>query len=314
MAARYVYSTSGTSDMQHLPGAAGIRYDTADDLLKFLDDDGSTVRTVVTTAQTQTLTNKTLTSPAITGATLTSPTITTGITPTASDGAALGSGSLMFSDLFLASGAVVNFNNGNVTITHAAGKLTVAVPAPTGAIDAFTVGVTGGAAAQGTVRGIVSSLTTFGTAMTSGTVTALRGVVTLGAATNGVTYAYGTQGKFVSGANAIASGSGHVCGLLAQMDLSGGSVTSGHVAPLIVSGQSLVASANVNMIYLESGGNKVNAAMQFNVAADYLFDINNFESCGIVATGAATAGANIKKIKIMVDGVPKYFICADDWS
>lgn len=45
------------------------------------------------------------------------------ILPNASDGAALGSTSLMFSDLFLASGAVVNFNNGDVLITHAANTL-----------------------------------------------------------------------------------------------------------------------------------------------------------------------------------------------
>lgn len=46
-----------------------------------------------------------------------------GVVPAASDGAALGSASLMWADLFLASGAVVNFNNGNVTITHSAGGL-----------------------------------------------------------------------------------------------------------------------------------------------------------------------------------------------
>ena len=43
--------------------------------------------------------------------------------PNTSDGAALGSASLMWADLFLASGAVLNFNNGNVTITHSAGAL-----------------------------------------------------------------------------------------------------------------------------------------------------------------------------------------------
>jgi hypothetical protein len=46
--------------------------------------------------------------------------------PNASDGAALGSTALMWSDLFLASGAVLNFNNGNVTITHSAGNLALA--------------------------------------------------------------------------------------------------------------------------------------------------------------------------------------------
>lgn len=43
-----------------------------------------------------------------------------------SDGGALGSTSKMWSDLFLASGAVVNFNNGDVTLTHAANLLTFA--------------------------------------------------------------------------------------------------------------------------------------------------------------------------------------------
>lgn len=44
--------------------------------------------------------------------------------PTSNDGAALGSTSYKWSDVWLASGAVVNFDSGNVTITHAAGQLT----------------------------------------------------------------------------------------------------------------------------------------------------------------------------------------------
>ena len=45
--------------------------------------------------------------------------------PVTSDGVALGSGTNMFSDLFLASGAVVNFNNGDVTMTHSSNQLEV---------------------------------------------------------------------------------------------------------------------------------------------------------------------------------------------
>lgn len=45
--------------------------------------------------------------------------------PLTSDGGAVGSASLMWSDVFLASGAVVNFNNGNVTLTHGTNTLTV---------------------------------------------------------------------------------------------------------------------------------------------------------------------------------------------
>ncbi|HEY6861666.1 MAG TPA: hypothetical protein VI358_18015 [Pseudolabrys sp.] len=56
----------------------------------------------------------------------TSPGFTTAANPSSNDGAALGTTALQWSDLFLASGAVVNFANGNATITHASGSVTVA--------------------------------------------------------------------------------------------------------------------------------------------------------------------------------------------
>jgi len=55
------------------------------------------------------------------------------LSPGSSNGTALGTTSLMWSDLFLASGGVMNFNDGNVTITHSANTLTVV-----GATVAFT--------------------------------------------------------------------------------------------------------------------------------------------------------------------------------
>lgn len=54
----------------------------------------------------------------------TSPGFTTAANPATSDGAALGTSSLMWSDLFLADGSVINFNSGNITLTHSAGILT----------------------------------------------------------------------------------------------------------------------------------------------------------------------------------------------
>lgn len=54
----------------------------------------------------------------------TSVTISTPITPVANDGSALGTSALEWSDLFLASGGVINFNAGDVSITHSANSLT----------------------------------------------------------------------------------------------------------------------------------------------------------------------------------------------
>ena len=48
------------------------------------------------------------------------------LTPGTSDGTALGTTSLMWSDVFLASGSVINLNNGDVTLTHSSNTLTVA--------------------------------------------------------------------------------------------------------------------------------------------------------------------------------------------
>ena len=48
------------------------------------------------------------------------------VLPASSDGAALGSGAVMWSDLFLAGGGVINFNNGDVTATHSANALAFA--------------------------------------------------------------------------------------------------------------------------------------------------------------------------------------------
>ena len=48
------------------------------------------------------------------------------LTPASNDTLQLGSSSVMWSDLFLASGGVINFNNGNVTLTHSTGTITLA--------------------------------------------------------------------------------------------------------------------------------------------------------------------------------------------
>lgn len=66
----------------------------------------------------QTLASKTLTSPVIN-----SGTIGTSLVPTNDDGAALGSTSKQFSDLFLASGGAINWNNNGITISESSDLL-----------------------------------------------------------------------------------------------------------------------------------------------------------------------------------------------
>lgn len=81
----------------------------------------STTSTVARTDAGQTFTGASNTNAWV----MTAPTITTSIVPTSNDGAALGSTSNQFSDLFLASGGVVNFANGNWVATHTSGIVTV---------------------------------------------------------------------------------------------------------------------------------------------------------------------------------------------
>lgn len=67
--------------------------------------------------------------------------------PTLNDGLALGSATVSWSDLFLASGGVINFNNGDVTITHSANTLTFAGASSGYSFDAL-LNISGAAAGQ----------------------------------------------------------------------------------------------------------------------------------------------------------------------
>lgn len=74
-------------------------------------------------------------------------------TPSSSDAAALGTSSAMWSDLFLASGAVINFNAGDVTVTHSANTLAFAGASSGYTFDAgvTTTGALSAATAAGNI-------------------------------------------------------------------------------------------------------------------------------------------------------------------
>jgi hypothetical protein len=77
-----------------------------------------------------------------------------------SDAAALGSATKMWSDLFLADGGVINWNNGNATLTHSSALLTsnVAVAGPINAYDATAWNASAKFATEDAVRDKIETL------------------------------------------------------------------------------------------------------------------------------------------------------------
>ncbi len=139
-------------------------------------------------------------------------TVTAAITPKTNDAAALGSTSLMWSDLFLASGAVVNFNNGNVTLTHSAGILAVALNTASNAASfSLTNTASGGKAinfyldSNSKEKQLIQS--TGGTELTVSANTVAT--LTLGAGTGDATFkTNGSQRLYMTGAGLLGVGAG----------------------------------------------------------------------------------------------------------
>ena len=108
---------------------------------------------------TETLTNKTLTSALI----------TTDVRPTANDGSSLGISGTAFSDLFLASGAVINFATANLNLTHSTGILTVSpgdlriTTAGTNTASVVTVGGTQTLTSKTLTSPVISTIVNTGT-------------------------------------------------------------------------------------------------------------------------------------------------------
>jgi len=130
-------------------------------------------------------------------------------------------------------------------------------------------------------------------------------------------YLYGVQGKFTGDGATIAVGSDHVAGVYAQMSGNGMTVTNGHVAILICSGQSLPASSNIDAIYIESGAGPINSALKTILNANYVFDISEQNVTNTMAKATSVAVANVGArgwLKVFVQGAIRYIPLGDGVS
>lgn len=184
----------------------------------------------------------------------------------------------------------------------------------------FAVLLTEPSATPATERAIRGEYTLSGTPIViqaNGSIAGVRGAVTLntGKTINGG-FLYGTQGKIIADGATINVGSGHVAGVYAQMSANGATMTSGHIAIIVASGQNLPASANVDAIYIESGAGPINSALKTILNANVVFDISEQNVTDTMLSVTGTAGATATKgwLKCTVKGLTRYIPLTDSVS
>jgi hypothetical protein len=190
------------------------------------------------------------------------------------------------------------FSNGSIVIS--AGVLT-----ETKTVSTVTTG---------TIRGIYGKMTAdYAGTVTSGNPVGVRGEFNLGASTtlgSGV-YAYGVQGKVITNAGVVATSAGYVTGVLGQLDVSSGTITSGHVAPLIGNtyGYNAGTSTVLTNLYLEdAGGGVISSQINTFGKATYVLDIStnsHTPEANTTCTPSAVTGTT-GGIHVRVDNVERW--------
>jgi hypothetical protein len=134
-------SIKPASDALHSLGEAGTAY-TSLYLTSEIDFFAGDVK-ITRTSNLLTITGGDLTAPNLTATT--NITAGTAFLPDANDGAALGTTALQFSDLFLAEGGVINWDNGDATLTQSGNDVTLAGASLTARVKPRTGGTTSSA-------------------------------------------------------------------------------------------------------------------------------------------------------------------------
>jgi hypothetical protein len=134
--------------------------------------------------------------------------------PVSNDGVALGKTSYGFSDLFLASGAVLNFDSGDVTVTHSSNALTIAGGSlAAAAVTTSTVVASGRVQVDDTTE---ATSTTDGSLQTDGGLSVAKSAVVgddLDLLSDGAIFSVGSSSKFIltdqNSNNTLMATSGH---------------------------------------------------------------------------------------------------------
>lgn len=167
----------------------------------------------------------------------------TALSPSTTDGTALGTTSLMWSDLFLASGGVINFNNGDITLTHGTnalgiegGSVGIGDPTPDALLDIDSTDTDGGdflitntgIGLSGSVAQITSNSTTTGDIFTISATGLTTGDAFKITGPSGTGIVSGTSAGLVSIASDV--GSAGTSGVLVYLnsDFSAGSATTSY--------------------------------------------------------------------------------------
>ena len=211
--------------------------------------------------------------------------------PSSNDGGALGSGSVAWSDLFLASGGVINWNNGDFTVTHSTGLLTFS-----GAIAGTTFNkVTVTAPATGSTLTIADGKT----------LTVSNSLTLAGSDSTTMTFPSTSSTVLTTGNTATIT--------------KGYSVTPNNIGT-VSSGTTTPDPANGNYQYYTNNGAHTLAAPSSDCAIDVL--VTNGASAGAItfsgftvgsSTGSALTTTNTNKFKISIvriNGTSTYSIYA----
>jgi hypothetical protein len=181
----------------------------------------------------------------------------------------------------------------------------------------LTVSQTNASATPGSVRDVYGQIVT-GVSMTSGTLAGVRGEADITNATlfgnGGSAYLYGTQGKVIGGTGTINVGSGYVTGVLGQLDLTGTTNTSGHIAGVISSIQGVGSSGvDVNLFYGESAtGTPINSMFMGFGKSTYVFDLASNTYNQMATTSGSVTNVGTKGwLKCNIEGVTRYIALGD---